>query len=181
MRPFKSSHGLRRSIPLSSFFAGMAYFAVALRGRNMQETPTRETSLTWGLAMAPAMPRIARFIAEAESPEDLRKLAICINATCRIASDAIMDAFDKKVAERIDAGAFSSEALGLEGDEASSFDDLAVQSLCKILSVALGKKRWFTDKVNFSRKVLLQLKGRTHLMRPLQALVASKVLYAKLL
>ncbi len=50
-----------------------------------------------------------------------------------------------------------------------------VASFCKILSLTLSKRDWYLDKAHLSKKILLELKGRTRFMRPLQALVASKV------
>ncbi len=50
--------------------------------------------------MAPAMPRLIEFLSAAEGHEELRKVAICINAASRITSDSVMEAFAKKVTER---------------------------------------------------------------------------------
>ncbi len=80
----------------------LSYFAVGLRDRNMIDSKVRSTSLTWGLALAPAMPAIEKFVEAAETPEDLRQLAICINAASRIASFSIMDKFAAKVMERLE-------------------------------------------------------------------------------
>ncbi len=94
---------LSRHLPCLDLSA-LSCFAVALRGRNMQDSRTRETSLTWGLAMAPAMDRLRRLLSRAETPEDLRRVAVCINAASRIASDGLMEAFARKVSERCGVG-----------------------------------------------------------------------------
>ena len=84
----------------------LSLFAVAQRGRNMLDSEIRDTSLKWGLALAPTMPRLKSLMEDASSVNEVRQAAIVLGSASRIASDNIMDMFANRVIELIAQGVF---------------------------------------------------------------------------
>ncbi|TRY73817.1 hypothetical protein TCAL_02579 [Tigriopus californicus] len=139
----------------------LAYFCVALRGRNSLETRVREASLSWHMALAPTLPYLEKFVESAENAEDIRKIAICVNALSRVVSNEFMDRFCRRIKALLAQGEFA-------GDEALS-------SLVKVLSISLAKRDWHFSNFHFVREIILQLTGRIHTLSPVQLLVVNRL------
>lgn len=139
----------------------LTYLCVALRGRNSLETRVREASLSWHLALAPAIPYLGKFIESAQNAEDIRKIAICVNALSRLVSDDFMNRFCSQVSNLLAQGEFAT--------------DESLSALVKVLSISLAKRDWHLSNYHFVRELILQLTGRVHALNPVQLLVVNKL------
>lgn len=91
----------------------LSYFSVALRGKFVKETPIMETSLTWGLTLSKALPRIKTLLERIENAQEMKNVAICFNSASRIVSDELMELFAEKVIQLIDEGKMNDDAGNL--------------------------------------------------------------------
>lgn len=162
---------LRRNI-LELDIKGLSYFSVAMRSRflslydemgsNRERSFTNyKHSLVWRLALAPALPRLEECLKDCDNAEDLRKIAIVFTSLSSIVSDRMMNLLADKAREFIRDNKFEG-TIGLG-------------AVCKLLSVVINKIDWHEENGDYVALLLQQVQGRTMHLRPVQAILVSKI------
>jgi len=145
----------------------LTWYAMALQGNFVKES----FSFRWGLALAPAIQRLSNFIEEAKSAEDFLQVAICINSVRDVISHPLTEKFARRVLQALDQGVFHQK----DSTKSNNSPDTGLDAICRIISLAVLKRNWIFKSNTIMHRMLMALRGRCHLMRPLQALVVSRV------
>ena len=112
--------------------------------------------------MAQSLPRLQQHLLACNTPEQLKRLAICFSNMTSIISDRMMDQMKDKVTSMIESG------------QLSELEHLSV--LGKLVALVVNKSGWHEENGDYVLLLTQQFLGRTQFLRPVQVIMLARVL-----
>jgi len=136
----------------------LSYLSVGMRPRFHID----KYRLVWRLGLARSMPRLQHLLLTCQTPEDLRQVVICFYNMATLVSDKMMKQLMEIVTQFIEKGELSSPAQ--------------MPVLCKLLALMVAKSDWHEEHYDYVHLLLSQFKGKTQFLRPVNAIMLSRII-----
>jgi len=140
----------------------LSYMSVGMRPRYNSGYIGDNYRHVWRIGLASALPRLQQLLVTCETPEELRKVAICFYNMAVLISNTMMDQLARKVTEFIEGGDLA--------------DPAQIPVLCKLLALIMAKTDWHEEHYDYVHLVLSQFRGKTQFLRPVNAIMLAKII-----